>query len=72
MSAEEYTHVCTLQLTTKDDENLELDFKTEETAVALAEYLKLNPPINLESLAVVKNIYQVDHWEHEAGDDRKG
>jgi len=68
MALEEYTHVCSLQFTTKDGETIELDFKTEKAAISICEYIKQNPPFNLESIAIVKNVYQVDHWENE-GDD---
>lgn len=65
MPLEEFTHICTLQFTNKDGETLDLDFANEEHALALNEYLKRNPPINLESVSMVKNIYQVDTWENE-------
>ena len=45
--AEEYTHMCSLQFTTRDGENLELDFLKEEAALAISEYIKQHPPINL-------------------------
>lgn len=65
MSLDEFTHICTLQFTNRDGETIDLDFANEEVALALTEYIKQNPPMNLESIGLVKNVYLVEHWENE-------
>jgi len=67
MSNDQYTHMCTLQITA-DSETIELHFRNEETAQALVEFLKRKPPFNLESMDLIRNVYLIEHWENDLSD----
>lgn len=61
--SEQHAHVVTIQLTTKDDETIELDFSTELEAMIIVENLRQHRPMNLQSMTILTNVFCADSWE---------